>query len=103
MVGRMSDAKLIFGDPQSIEARDRARRWSAPGKMHANKPTDSYWRNRAREVIRNCIAQNPEKHGKPLRAQIQAVYPFGMRQYTPYKIWLQEIKLQMEYYGVNHE
>lgn len=94
----MSDLK--FGDPKSIQERDSARRWSEPGRMTANKPTSSSWRNHSRDVIRATIATHKgEDHGA-VRAAIKASYPFGQRKYTPYKIWLEEIRLQCEFYGI---
>jgi hypothetical protein len=55
------------------------------------------WRLRARRVIRETIAANPdllpEKQGgevKPMIKALDAAYPFGERRYTPYKEWLDE-------------
>lgn len=55
------------------------------------------WRLRARRVIRETIAENPqlmpEKQGGeilPMMKALDAAYPFGERRYTPYKEWLDE-------------
>jgi hypothetical protein len=50
-----------------------------------------------RHAARNCIARVIREHGnaiptEALRAKLSEAYPFGMRKYTPYKVWLDEIK-----------
>lgn len=50
------------------------------------------WRLRARDRIREVIAENPHLRSNP-KAMLKAIdesYPFGMRKYTPYKEWLAE-------------
>lgn len=54
----------------------------------------SHWRTHSRKVIQKVIAENPDKSGKELEKAISAAYPFGPRQYHPYKIWLDEVKIQ---------
>lgn len=51
------------------------------------------WRLRARTVIRDVIAAHPELRGdlRAMRTEITDAYPFGMRRYTPYKEWLDEV------------
>lgn len=50
------------------------------------------WRLRARHVIREVIAENPDLREDPeaMLRKIDDAYPFGMRKYTPYKEWLAE-------------
>lgn len=53
------------------------------------------WRDKARQVIAAVIAEvGTDDPGKLKRALFDA-YPFGERQYHPYKIWLDEIKVQL--------
>lgn len=55
----------------------------------------SYWRDMAREKIKQVIAEvGLEDPGRLKRALFDA-YPFGTRNYHPYKIWLSEIKKQV--------
>lgn len=51
------------------------------------------WRLRAREVIRETIAANPDLRGDldAMRRKISDAYPFGERRYLPYKAWLDEV------------
>ena len=52
------------------------------------------WRKLARNVIRQALAE-PEAEGltgKELRDYVNKKYPFGAREYYPYKIWLEEMK-----------
>jgi hypothetical protein len=49
----------------------------------------------ARGIITQVLADNPGKEEKELRQLLSAAYPFGMRKYHPYKIWLDEIKRQL--------
>jgi len=53
------------------------------------------WSNRARAVIVEVAATiPPETPFKERKAIIDAAYPFGLRQYWPYKAWL---KARREY------
>lgn len=54
----------------------------------------SHWRQRARAVIQKVIKDNPDKKGKELLRVISEAYPFVERKYHPYKIWLDEVKVQ---------
>lgn len=53
------------------------------------------WRDYARSVITEVIAQNEDKPIAELRKLISKEYPFGERNYHPYKIWLSEVKNQL--------
>lgn len=48
------------------------------------------WKLRAREVCRETIAANPGADWPTMKTRLDAAYPFGMRKYTPYKLWLEE-------------
>lgn len=50
----------------------------------------SHWRLAAIQTIARAIDNAPP--GADLVKAIDAAYPFGMREYTPYKIWLEERK-----------
>lgn len=58
------------------------------------KKQESHWRLRVRAVIQKVMKDNPETKGKELLKLISAAYPFGARKYHPYKIWLDEVKIQ---------
>lgn len=52
------------------------------------------WRDYAAPIIAKVLK---ETHGQPekvIRAALKEAYPFGERKYHPYKIWLDEIKVQ---------
>jgi hypothetical protein len=53
------------------------------------------WRDAARPIIRQVLANNKGKDEKEIRQALREAYPFGERKYHPYKIWLDEIKVQM--------
>lgn len=48
----------------------------------------SRWRVYARQVLRPLFADGRQ----PTRRELIEAYPFGERNYTPYKIWLQEVR-----------
>ncbi|MBD2568359.1 hypothetical protein [Anabaena lutea] len=51
----------------------------------------SPWRLAARSAIRSAIAQLPPDCDRiQIKKAIDAAYPFGAREYHPYKIWLSE-------------
>jgi hypothetical protein len=55
----------------------------------------SLWRDNASQIIRSVILEVGRKDEKKLRKALSDAYPFGERKYTPYKIWLDEIKRQV--------
>lgn len=52
------------------------------------------WRDRARPIVKRALEETAGKPEKEIRAALLAAYPFGARQYHPYKIWLDEIRRQ---------
>jgi len=50
------------------------------------------WRDSARPIIAEVIARVGRDDMKALRRALREAYPFGPRQYYPYRIWLDEIK-----------
>ncbi len=53
------------------------------------------WRECARQVICEVIERVGRNDEKALRAALREAYPFGVRKYFPYKVWLDEIKVQL--------
>jgi hypothetical protein len=53
------------------------------------------WRDKAKPIISNVIAKVGTSDMKALRKALLAAYPFGPRQYHPYKIWCDEIRVQL--------
>lgn len=58
------------------------------------------WRQKAKPIIAAVIAAHPLAGPERDKAMFDA-YPFGERQYHPYKIWLDEIKAQTGRKGEN--
>lgn len=54
----------------------------------------SEWRKRAAPIITKVLEENKGKSEAEIRLALREAYPFGPRQYHPYKIWLDEIKRQ---------
>jgi hypothetical protein len=52
------------------------------------------WRDLARPIIREVLAETQGLSEKEIKAAIKDAYPFGERAYHPYKIWLDEVKKQ---------
>lgn len=49
---------------------------------------NSRWRAIADKVIARVVSDNPGLSEDELRKKMSDAYPFGMRKYHPYKIWL---------------
>lgn len=56
----------------------------------------SKWRKRARQVIDEVIAEHFADTREQIMDAIDRAYPFGPRQYHPYKMWLAERALTKE-------
>jgi hypothetical protein len=54
----------------------------------------SYWRSRARPIIAKVLRETKGQDEKVIREALFEAYPFGQRQYHPYKIWCDEIRRQ---------
>ena len=52
------------------------------------------WRDMARPLIAQVLKESEGKSEKEIRNALKEAYPFGERRYHPYKIWLDEIKVQ---------
>lgn len=46
------------------------------------------WRERATEIIRQVVEENPGLDDKALRRKVSDAYPFGPRSNYPYDAWL---------------
>lgn len=53
------------------------------------------WRDVARPIIARTLRENVGKTVPELRAALRQAYPFGPRQYWPYKVWCDEVRRQM--------
>jgi hypothetical protein len=54
----------------------------------------SYWRDTARPIIAKVLKETKGKTEAEIKKALQEAYPFGLRQYHPYKIWCDEIRRQ---------
>jgi hypothetical protein len=54
----------------------------------------SYWRQISKPIIGKVLRKNRQKTDKEIRKALSNAYPFGEKARWPYKIWLDEIKLQ---------
>lgn len=55
----------------------------------------SSWRNKAAPIIAKLIAELGTQDMPKLRVALSQAYPFGLKRYHPYKIWLDEIRDQL--------
>lgn len=59
------------------------------------------WSNVARATIASVAAKIPEDTPlKERKALIDAAYPFGVRQYWPYRAWCKARRAYLERYGL---
>lgn len=64
------------------------------------KRTQSYWRLQSRGVIQSVHASLPDSATlKERQKAVDDAYPFGPREYHPYKMWLIERRAYLERYG----
>lgn len=54
----------------------------------------SHWRRVAAPIIAKVLAETEGKPDSEIRAALRAAYPFGQREHHPYRIWLDEIRIQ---------
>ena len=54
----------------------------------------SHWRRYAAPIVARVLAENRGKPEAELRGALRAAYPFGAREHHPYRIWLDEIRIQ---------
>jgi hypothetical protein len=53
------------------------------------------WRDEARPIIARVIATVGTSNRKQLKAALREAYPWGERAYHPYRIWCNEIRVQL--------
>ena len=53
------------------------------------------WRDLARPIIAKVIAEVGTSDRKRLKAALREAYPWGPRELHPYKIWCNEIRVQL--------
>jgi hypothetical protein len=54
------------------------------------------WRDCARPIIARVLKENEGKTEKEIRAALREAYPWGELAHHPYKIWCDEIHVQMD-------
>lgn len=52
------------------------------------------WREHAAPIIARVLKETAGKPEKDIRRALREAYPYGERQYHPYKIWCDEIRRQ---------
>lgn len=52
------------------------------------------WRDRARPIIDGVLRATRGQSEHEIKAALLAAYPFGPRQYHPYRIWCDEVRVQ---------
>jgi len=53
------------------------------------------WRDVARPIIRKVVERVGLEDRKALKKALKEAYPWGERKYHPYKIWCDEIHIQL--------
>lgn len=54
------------------------------------------WRHRARRVIVRVLTDlGPRRRLKTRRAALRHAYPFGSRRGRPYRVWCDEVRVQL--------
>lgn len=52
------------------------------------------WRDTARPIITKVLQETNGQDEKVIKKALYNAYPFGERRYHPYKVWLDEIRVQ---------
>jgi len=55
----------------------------------------STWRDHCRPIIAKVISEVGAEDMKVLRAALRAAYPYKYRRMWPYKVWCDEIRVQL--------
>ena len=53
------------------------------------------WRDHAKPIISRVIGEHRDRPVQEIRRALRDVYPFGLRQYHPYKVWCDEVRIQL--------
>ena len=59
--------------------------------------TQSYWRLKARPIIRKVLEETAGKPEKDIRRVLRDAYPWGERRMHPYKMWCAEVRYQLQW------
>ena len=54
------------------------------------------WRKHSAQIIARVISENGTQDMTELRKELYLAYPYGERKYHPYKIWCDEIRVQLK-------
>jgi hypothetical protein len=54
----------------------------------------SHWRRLAAPIIARVLAESREKPEAEVRAALRRAYLFGPREHHPYRVWLDEVRIQ---------
>jgi hypothetical protein len=54
----------------------------------------SHWRSAAAPIIARVLAETLGQPDSEVRSALRTAYPFGQRKHHPYRIWLDEIRIQ---------
>ena len=57
--------------------------------------SESDWRRFAAPIITKVIQEHAGESESAVRLALRAAYPFGERKYHPYKIWCDEVQVQL--------
>lgn len=52
------------------------------------------WRDHAYPIIRRVLSETRGKSEAEIKKALREAYPFGQREYHPYRIWCDEIRRQ---------
>lgn len=52
------------------------------------------WRQKARPIVAEVLAATKGQSERAIKAAIRDAYPFGEREYYPYKAWCEEVRWQ---------
>lgn len=53
------------------------------------------WRDRWRPIIANVLKETAGQSEREIRKALREAWPGGLREYFPYKVWLDEIRVQL--------
>ena len=54
----------------------------------------SIWREHCRPIITKVLDESKGKSESEIKKSLRDAYPYGEREYHPYKIWCDEIRVQ---------
>ena len=54
------------------------------------------WRDKAKPIISRVIAKHRDAPIPEIRKALRGAYPFGERSHHPYKVWCDEVRLQIQ-------